>query len=203
MINLAGKPIGENDDQITLELARCGVPSTLVTDCLTSEVQTNRGGELCGLKFHRAWRYWVAEGQVPLEVALKLYENPVGKTDIRVTGHCGCPAPAAPWIRWRDPETGKCIISTDQRDTMQKIGENPEFKDMVEKFFNDFIFNNDPKSIGGIPSVDLYHIDTELGLYIFAQHLCAFWEVQHDRPNHTMDDGYSPDRHGSHRRHPD
>jgi hypothetical protein len=178
MINLAGKPIGENDDQIKLELTRCGVPLTLVTDQLGGEVLTNAGGELCGVKFRRAWRYWVADGSVPLEVALKLYENPVGRTDIRVSGHCGCPPPVAPWVRWRDPETGKRIIDTGQRDTMQKIGENPDHKEMAEQFFRDFIFNNDPKSIGGIPSVDSYHIDSELGLYIFVQHLCAFWEIQ-------------------------
>jgi hypothetical protein len=176
--NLAGKPIGENDTQIKLELTRCGVPLTLVIDQLLGEVKTNAGGELCGVKFRRAWSYWVATGSVPLEVALKLYEHPVGRTDIRVDGHCGCPPPTGHHITWHDPETGKKIISTEQRETMKKIGENPDHAEMAAQFFNDFIFNDDPKSIGGIPLIDSYHIDSELGLYIFVQHLCSFWDVQ-------------------------
>ena len=43
--------------------------------------------------FVRAWYYWVATGPIPLSVARLLYNNPVGKKNIRVAGHCGCPPP--------------------------------------------------------------------------------------------------------------
>jgi len=47
--------------------------------------------------FTRAWYYWVVEGYVPLDIAVEMYENPNGRKDIRVAGHCGCPHP----IEWK------------------------------------------------------------------------------------------------------
>lgn len=44
--------------------------------------------------FERAWYYWVVDGYVPLDIAVEMYENPNGKKDIRVAGHCACPHPA-------------------------------------------------------------------------------------------------------------
>lgn len=44
--------------------------------------------------FERAWYYWVVRGYVPLDIAVEMYENPNGRKDIRVTGHCACPHPA-------------------------------------------------------------------------------------------------------------
>lgn len=49
--------------------------------------------EVASFRFKRAWYYWMVGGYVPLNVALELYENPVGKKDIRVDGHAGCPSP--------------------------------------------------------------------------------------------------------------
>lgn len=88
---------------------RCEVPSLLI-------------GRLGAITFRRAWTYWVATGPVPLDVAHRLYEDPVGRTDIRVDGHCGCPAPVHPWL----------------------------------------------STINGQEFVTSYHIDSEVGLRIFA-----------------------------------
>ena len=43
--------------------------------------------------FKRAWYYWIVRGNVPLKIAKKLYEDPIGKEDVRVNGNCGCPPP--------------------------------------------------------------------------------------------------------------
>ena len=43
--------------------------------------------------FYRNWYYYVATGHVPMDVAIELYEHPVGRKDVRVEGHCGCPDP--------------------------------------------------------------------------------------------------------------
>ena len=43
--------------------------------------------------FERAWYYWMVRGYVPLDIAVEMYENPKGKKDIRVAGHCACPHP--------------------------------------------------------------------------------------------------------------
>ena len=58
--------------------------------------------------FRRAWYYWMVKCRVPLKVANKLYEDPIGKIDIRVVGHCGCPAPKK-WVENIDGK--KCITS--------------------------------------------------------------------------------------------
>ncbi len=44
--------------------------------------------------FERAWYYWMVRGYVPLDIAVEMYENPNGRKDIRVAGHCACPHPA-------------------------------------------------------------------------------------------------------------
>ena len=41
----------------------------------------------------RNWYYYVAVGYVPMEAAVELYEHPIGRKDVRVEGHCGCPDP--------------------------------------------------------------------------------------------------------------
>lgn len=49
--------------------------------------------ESSSFSFRRAWYYWVVVGYVPLYVAEELYNDPVGKKDVRVEGHCACPPP--------------------------------------------------------------------------------------------------------------
>ena len=43
--------------------------------------------------FTRGWYYWRVSGFIPLPIAEILYEDPVGRKDVRVAGHCGCPPP--------------------------------------------------------------------------------------------------------------
>jgi len=47
--------------------------------------------------FVRRWSYWSVTGYVPLDTAVKMYRDPIGKRDVRVAGHCGCPPPEE-WI---------------------------------------------------------------------------------------------------------
>jgi hypothetical protein len=61
--------------------------------------------------FCRAWYYWIVTGFVPLHVAEELYADPIGKKDVRVSGHCGCPAPKE-WIKDRQLIAGhQCVES--------------------------------------------------------------------------------------------
>ena len=58
--------------------------------------------------FKRAWYYWMVRGNVPLKIAKKLYEDPIGRRDVRVAGHCGCPPPKG----WTKTINGKkCVTS--------------------------------------------------------------------------------------------
>ncbi|MFA6132646.1 MAG: hypothetical protein WC869_01365 [Phycisphaerae bacterium] len=177
MINLAGRPIEHNDRQIANELARCGIDIICNHDCGKSEVQTTKAGVLVTAtngkaKFTRAWNYWVVECQVPIGLARAMYANPVGKTDIRVGGHCGCPSPDSYGCRWYDPDTGKKYIRTAERMQCEGyLGTGTKMEEVARKILDEHLFHDNPASIGAVGTVDSYHIDTELGLYIFVLYM--------------------------------
>jgi hypothetical protein len=164
--NLAGKDTVRNDKQILLELTRCGIAAEPF-DCGSSEVQCTLRGRMGGTVFTRAWTYWIVSTHMPLNIAQRMYAHPVGVTDIRVAGHCGCPAPVDPWIEWRDLETDKKYAKTKDAADIVKFKTN--YPEMFEKFMNEHIFHDDPASVGAVGTIDSYHIDSELGLYVFVQ----------------------------------
>lgn len=142
------------------ELVRCGL----------RPVPDGQGGWLATidgptgpLTVVRGNHYWMVHGRVPLATALQLYGHPVGRTDIRVAGHCGCPPPEAPWVSWylgdeqvhHDPD-GEGEREWDDVTVRYPLGPKPRFE-------------RDPAAIGAEPCIDLYHVDTELGLYVLVQ----------------------------------
>ncbi|MDD5650456.1 MAG: hypothetical protein PHF86_08590 [Candidatus Nanoarchaeia archaeon] len=90
--NLAGDVFC--DYFIEMELKLVGIPVETV-GLGNTEVPFTKFGfiEQGPFIFKRAWYYWVVNGPVPLDVANDLYADPVGAKDVRVVGHCGCPAP--------------------------------------------------------------------------------------------------------------
>lgn len=155
----------ECDRLIRQELDRCGIP-IIPAEKARSDVPYKIRGKLGGFEFDRYWYYWSVEGMVPLEVAKKLYDDPVGKTDIRCNGHCGCPLPeqGLTWIA-----DGKVIVKTSELAQYEHF----ESKGYIPKGTKDqYIFSDEPEKIGKA-FVDGYHIDTELGLYIFVNALKA------------------------------
>ena len=92
MINLAGYV--NCDEVIKKELEEAGINYTWFAVARNGEVPSHIVGNCNGWLFTRAWYYWVAESAgilLPFEDADKLHEK-YGK-DVRVAGHCGCPAP--------------------------------------------------------------------------------------------------------------
>jgi len=120
MRNLAGNK--ECDVHIAEELRRSMIPSEPRDPDRYTEVPSRLLGRLGQITFERAWTCWVTRGPVPLGIAWWLYHDPIGRTDIRVAGHAGCPAPEMPWI----------------------------------------------EVIDGVSYVTTYHIDSEVGLRLFA-----------------------------------
>lgn len=93
MKNLAGYK--EADAVISEELRRCMIDQRRLTDDeKRGEVPATIGGTLGRFTFRRAWYYWTVRGDVPIAIAERLYADPIGATDIRVAGHCGCPPPS-------------------------------------------------------------------------------------------------------------
>lgn len=93
MPNCAGNQ--ECDRHIRFELRHAGVNVVEHAEVPPhTEVRYHVSGKLHGWTFRRAWMYWVAEGgPLSLAAAERLYADPCGKDDVRVGGHCGCPAP--------------------------------------------------------------------------------------------------------------
>lgn len=167
MQNLAGKP--NADQYIRSELERCGINVVEHNEALAGEVHTTLTGSLKGFVFQRRWYYWSVSGNVPLKVARALYNDNVGREDIRVNGHCGCPSPENGQITWVDEE-GRILIPKAELDM---YGPNSSIREIVLNAPDYKVVEN---ITTGIPVIKVYHIDSELGLYIFAQHIKKYLE---------------------------
>ncbi|MEY2664950.1 MAG: Ralstonia phage [Candidatus Parcubacteria bacterium] len=154
MKNLAG--VAECDKEIRRELARSGIEVVDIEKGNT-EVPYSVIGTLGTMTFRRAWYYWVVNCRVPLDVAKMLYTDPVGKTDIRVAGHCGCPAPEE-WVEYID-ERGMILWPNSKRPVDEKIIKLIDFKKY--RFVDDL-------AVEGVPYITTYHIDSEIGLRTFV-----------------------------------
>lgn len=168
MQNLAGHK--QATEICTLELRRCGIEIVKESEPI-GEPKAMVSGRLGQFRFRRAWYYWVVDGDVPLDVARELYADPIGATDIRVAGHCGCPAPASPWVEWR-MDDGKHVRSLKEKAKCDGlIGSSSSLAVFAQETLDKCLFSDDPESISAKGYVTNYHIDSELGLYIFVQAL--------------------------------
>lgn len=164
MRNLAGNE--QCDHHIQRELARCRIKAVTIPKT-TSEVPYSVIGELGHYRFTRNWYYWVCHGFVPIDVAKQLYNDSVGKTDIRVDGHCGCPAPEPPWAKYYDAEGREVLTMYDYEEMVRLSAKSPLIKKNCEKFAYRYRYASDPSQVAEL-YVTTYHIDSELGLYLFA-----------------------------------
>jgi len=166
MKNLSGD--WECDIEIECELTRCGIE--IVRNQLRPwEVPSSLRGKLGNFEFFRAWRYWIVTGRVPLQIARELYSDPVGKTDIRVNGHCGCPPPEGRQILWLDKKGRKLLPMSEWDSIVNRLGEDdPIARDIRNNPKIRFVNNPAAEGKGFI---SFYHIDTEIGLRVFADTL--------------------------------
>jgi len=154
--NLAGNP--KATDVVLSELTRCGISSQHIDP--VGEVPSAAMGVLGKFTFRRKWHYYRVEGPVPVSVAWELYDNPVGKQDIRVCCHCGCPAPTPEWVIYRTLD-GKLVRPLAIREKLAEWMKPEELEEIV--------FDDDTSDYQGC--IETYDIDSELGLYIFVETL--------------------------------
>lgn len=126
--------------------------------------------------------YWIADGLVPLQKALKLYANPIGRDMIRVNGNCGCPAPDGIQVVWIAPD-GKKVISVENRARCEQYvldgreaadkGEEPGMMaDIGADILRDHHFSDNPAlDFDAKGYVEAYHIDSDEALKIFVEEL--------------------------------
>ncbi len=162
MQNLAGN--SRADDQIRMELDGAGIP---IEPALVhhSEVPYTIIGKLGDFTFTRAWYYWVVKGRVPIKVARELYDDPVGRTDIRTAGFAGNTPPEAPWVEWLLPD-GRHVSPADQEAEFRALAE--KHPGIYGKGLEEIVWSDDPEGVGAECFVTSYHIDSYEGLKRFV-----------------------------------
>lgn len=167
MRNLAGQT--DCDVHIRSELQRCGIE--IVEGAPNgAEVNARLTGRLGPFTFTRAWYYWVAYGPVPLTVAREMYGHPVGRTDIRIAGHCGGPPPEHPWVKHYDADGLELVHDPDGRQLAECLKLAERHASMRAELRR-LRFVPDAAAAAARSVVETYHIDTELGLYLFVEAL--------------------------------
>lgn len=165
MHNISGFSPEQTDHVVKRELDRARLP-VQTGGIQPGEIKTRYTSDYKGFHFHRAWSYWVVTGPMPLSHAIELHQDPIGRDDIRIAGHCGCPAPEAPWVKWLTPE-GKEVISTSEWKKGLDLEKSPVLGSIVSEMKENCVANDDPASIAK-GYVMMYHIDSEAGLRIFV-----------------------------------
>jgi hypothetical protein len=174
MENLAGNP--KCDEEIRSELTRARIP--IVENIpARGEVPSTLQGKLGPITFTRAWVYWVAAGPVPLEIARELFADPVGREDVRSGGHCGCPAPDTFGATYYDAD-GLQLYSDPDGVEQQKF-EDMVARGVLKREHMPGRFVRDKRTAAVRAEVTVYHIDTEVGLRLFADAIreCYDYEV--------------------------
>lgn len=170
MENLAGNR--ECDPIIRRELTKAGVDIVELPAPMNSEVSASVIGLLPGFRFHRAWYYWVVQGQVPLDVARKLYEDPNGKEDVRVAGHAGCPPPEE-WAEHYDENGMRLVLQEQEKSFIElyELGDSDYSKGIAQEVRKTVRFVKDPAEEAARSIITSYHIDTQEGLNFFVSTL--------------------------------
>lgn len=167
MKNLAGVDTCDRDIRRELQRSRIEI---VEGERSKGEVPYTVTGRLHGWTFKRAWYYWVAVGQLPLEAAQRLYADPIGNTDVRVNGHCGCPPPEDPWVAYYAADGWQLIDDPDgeqakEWSALQARGHLPAPQEKRYRFVPN------AAAIAARVVVESYHIDSEAGLRLFADTL--------------------------------
>ena len=165
MKNLAGVP--ECDDYIRVELEKARI-NIVPCELTRNKVPYRLTGQLGSFKFWRAWYYWVVNGLLPIEIAKELYADPIGKSDIRVDGHCGCPPPEDPWLKYVADDGVELVRESERADFERCFKKEGEVAKLMQE--QNFRFSAD-RTTEGKAYVECYHIDTQEGLRLFADTL--------------------------------
>ena len=165
MKNLAGDP--NCDREIERELTRCGIEIVRDAERSTREVSASTSGKLCAFTFRRAWYYYVVEGPMPLELAIKLYNHPVGRDDIRTAGFSGNIDPREFGTDYFDAAGNQLSSDPTGKEAEAAMG-FVQRGTLRAEAFDGHRFVPDKRVGYASAFVRSYHVDSELGLYILA-----------------------------------
>ena len=139
------------DDRIKEELQIANIPVFRLPSYMNTEVKTKYIGLLNGFTFYRAWNYWVCEGDMPLDIADEIYKK-YKELNIRAGGHCGNVSPIT--------QSYNPIYKKEMKEYLDKVGQKEFIKTCDNVIHDD---QTQPRF------VEIYHIDTQLGLCKLAE----------------------------------
>lgn len=177
------KNLAENkgcDPIISGELAKAGITEISLPSRMISEVPASKIGLLIKdnkpvFQFTRAWYYWVAEGEVPLEIAKELWNNPIGKKDVRTAGFAGNTNPDGVWLKHYDSDGIELKSFKELEDAKSwDAYYNSDFAGILQEKYK-FVY--DPRTEAARSVINLYHIDSQEGLNLFVSKLRESGEV--------------------------
>ena len=173
--NLAGNH--RCDATIRRELAEAGIPVfelPVPMNTHASSPHANVSSSLLGLlykdgivvfKLYRDAHYWVAKGDVSLEVARELCQKGKEGREIRAGGDLSMvPRPPETWAEWRD-DCGRILINEKERETLERVKYA-----LPADFFEKYAFVENPSAVGN-GFVTFYQIDAQEGLNLFVKTL--------------------------------
>jgi hypothetical protein len=113
--------------------------------------------------------YFVVNGNVPLAVAEELYAiEPTGRMDIRSGGDCGCRPPET-WAHRIKPNGKEAVAKEESDKILIALSEGSEIYKAAMKTGKWDLCDSQEEYLSYPAFVSTYHIDSELGLYIFLQ----------------------------------
>ena len=110
----------ECDEAVRHELRAAGI-DPVCGEPAVGEVISSVTGRLGDFTFRRAWCHWVADGLVPLEVALAMHADPAARKGLRVGGHHARPAPGQFATVWLDGEGNLNLPLGDKEETAEAL----------------------------------------------------------------------------------
>jgi hypothetical protein len=181
MINLAGVVGCDVTIRDELTKARISIVEGVRSE---REVSARLTGELRGFAFTRAWYYWVVWGDMPITEARALYADPLGRTDIRVAGHCGCPPPDK-WCTHFDADGYELYTPTEMDRACLKEWPktHPEIMAVHDARHR---ASANPAASAALSVVTNYHIDSLAGLRVFADTILLAGLKSYHRERETL-----------------
>lgn len=175
MINLAGKE--DCDKYIIEELLKVGVMAVPLPQSDHPEVKSLYEGHLLGWKFRRQWYYWSVSCEDTFKYGLDMkYASPLhalAGQEVRLSGHCGCPAPDNGfWMERFDADGNQLIAQKEFDECKERAGTSPDlFREIYETINKKYTPVDDPVEYAkenGQLIARSYHIDSQEGLEIFC-----------------------------------
>jgi hypothetical protein len=166
------------DQTIVHELERARI-AIIRVDTPSGEVPSRLRGKLGPIVFVRRSTYWVADGPIPIAVALELYEHPIGRRFVHVGAVGTGPVPQGAHVTWHTSDGAR--VYPVAQGALDRSAHHPHAQAWMTS--GPVVLHDRATAIGASGYIDRYSIDSEGGLQLFANTLRSHGIDQSARPS--------------------